>query len=382
MKRYFRPKIIIYGFCFFLLGNCKVPYDPPIKNRQTNVLVVEGFIDGAAPTVIKLSRTRMVSNNDTASVIPELFATVLVQDEQNNTYQLSGLGDGTYSSLNTLNLNPANKYHVRIQTAGGKEYVSDFVAYKVSPEIDEIGWKLKDDGLQVFLNTHDQTDATRYYRWECIETWEFHSTYYSYLIYNPSRNVVVPRNDQIHVCWQTNNFSTILLGSSAKLEHDVIEQAPLVFIPEHSKKTSVLYSILVKQYALDADGYSYWVAMKNNTEKIGSIFDPQPNQTTGNVHCVTNPSEIVVGYVGAGSTVETRHYIKNSEMPQGWNLGSGCETRIIPDIPDSLAYYFNGGYTPMSESITPTNQTIYTGSYTECVDCTLTGTNVKPDFWP
>jgi hypothetical protein len=370
------------AFCFFLLGNCKVPYDPPLKNGQAHFLVVEGFIDGAAPTVIKLSHTRMVSNYDTAAQIPELFAKVFVEDDQNNVYGLSGLGDGTYTSFNTLSLNPANKYRVRIQTAGGKEYVSDFVPYKASPEIDEIDWKLKDGGLQVFVNTHDQNDATKYYRWEYQETWEFHSTYHSYLIYDPARNMIFSRNGQVHICWQTNNFSTILLGSSAKLEHDIIEQAPLVYIPEHSQKTSVLYSILVKQYALDSEGYNYWEAMKSNTEKIGSIFDPQPNQTTGNVHCVSNADETVVGYIGAGSTVETRHYIKNAEMPQGWNLASGCETKDVPDIPDSLRYYFGAGYTPMTQSITSTGATIYTGAFVECVDCTLQGTNVKPDFWP
>ena len=382
MKRYISWKLMVYGFCFFLLGNCKVPYDPPLKNGQTNFLVVGGFIDGAAPTVIKLSRTRMVSNNDTATQIPELFATVLIEDDQNNSYQLGASGDGTYSSFNTLNLNPANKFRVRIITAGGKEYVSDFVAYKVSPEIDKIGWKLKDDGLQVFLNTHDANDATKYYRWEYNETWEFHTTYPTGLIYLPASNTVVPRNDQVYTCWQSNNFSSILIGSSAKLQHDVIEQAPLLYIPPHSQKTSVLYSILVKQYALDVEGYNYWEAMRNNTEKIGSIFDPQPNQTVGNVHAVSDAAELVVGYIGAGSTVETRHFIKNSEMPQGWNLSSGCETIEVPNIPDSLSFYFTGGYMPISENLTPSNSILYTSALSECVDCTLHGTNIKPDFWP
>jgi hypothetical protein len=380
MRKIFYWKIIVFAFCFFLLGNCKVPYDPPLKNGQTNFLVVEGFIDGAAPTVIKLSRTRMVSNNDTATQIPELFATVLVEDDQNNSYSLGASGDGTYTSFNTLNLNPANKYRVRIQTAGGKEYVSDFVPYKASPGIDELGWKLKDGGLQVFVNTHDPNDATKYYRWEYKETWEFHSAFATNLEYLPNTDEIVPRTDQVHICWQSNNFSTILIGSSAKLQHDVIEQAPLLYIPAHNQKTSVLYSILVKQYALDLDGYNYWEAMRNNTEKIGSIFDPQPNQTIGNIHSVSDAEELVVGYIGAGSTVETRYFIKNSEMPQGWNLPSGCETRTVTS--DSTAFYFGNGYDPTSESMLPTGDVIYEGAFVECVDCTLAGTNVKPDFWP
>ena len=43
--------------------------------------------------------------------------------------------------------------------------------------------------------------------------------------------------------------------------------------------------------------------MQKNAESLGSIFDEQPTQITGNIHSVTNPSEQVIGYVSAG-TVE------------------------------------------------------------------------------
>ena len=379
IKKYLSWKIIVFGFCVLVLANCKIPYDPPVKSNQTNFLVVEGFIDGGAPTVMKISRTRIVSAGDTAKKNNELFASVFVEDDQGNSFRLQETGNGIYTSVNTLNLIPANKYHLRIVTANSKEYVSDAVPFKPSPEIDKIGWKLKDGGVQVFINTHDQNDATKYYRWEYKETWEFHSSYNSGLIYVPANNTVVTRTEQVFQCWRSNYSSSILLGSSAKLSHDVIEQAPLVYIEEHSQKLSVLYSILVKQYALDINAYNYWEAMRNNTEKVGSIFDPQPNQTVGNIHCTTDASEIVVGYIGAGGTLEKRFYIKNSELPANWNSYGMCETKDVTQ--DSIAIYFNGGYAPISQSMDPSG-IVYNSSYVECVDCTLQGTNIKPDFWP
>jgi hypothetical protein len=368
------------AFCCFLLGNCKVPYDPPLKPGQIHSLVVEGFIDGSDTVNIKLSRTRMVSAGDTADALPELNATVLIEDDQNSQYPLFSTGGGNYGSNGILNLDPSKKYRLRIQTAGGKEYASDFVPYKPVPEIDNIGWKFKDDGVMVYVNTHDPGEATKYYRWEYQETWEFHSTYNTGLVYIPAINLVVDRTDQVFICWRSNNFSTILLGSTAKLTHDVIEQAPIIFIPEHSQKLSVLYSILVRQIPLDINAYNYWVAMRNNTEKVGSIFDPQPNHTVGNIHCITNPSEIVVGYISAGSTTKKRFFIKNSELTSNWNISQACETRDVTE--DSTAYYFTAGYAPLSESLTPTGAKLYNASYIECIDCTLFGSNVKPDFWP
>ncbi len=381
MRKYLSWKIILFGFCILFLGNCKIPYDPPVKSNQTNFLVVEGFIDGGAPTNIKISRTRIVSAGDTAQKNNELFASVSVEDDKGNSFRLLESGNGFYTSLNTLNLNPANKYHLRIVTTNSKEYLSEAVPFKPSPQIDKIGWKFKDGGVQVFINTHDQNDATKYYRWEYKETWEYHSRYKSGLQYDALNNTVVSRTEQVYVCWRSNNSSSILLGSSAKLAHDKIEQAPLVYIEEHSQKLSVLYSILVKQYALDINAYNYWEAMRNNTEKVGSIFDPQPNQTVGNIHCTTNASETVVGYIGAGSTLEKRIYIKNNELPENWNTYGSCETKEVPNIPDSLIYYFGGGYDPISISVTPAGLS-YNSSYIECVDCTLQGTNIKPDFWP
>jgi hypothetical protein len=379
MKKIFSKKIIVCILAISLAGSCKIPYDPPLKSSDTNSLVVEGYIDGAAPTIFTLSRSRILSNGDTATRKLELHARVLVEDDHQNSFLLTETGDGVYASIDVLNLTPASKYRLHIFTSDAREYVSDLVSFKQSAPIDSIGWSIKDDGVQTFVNTHDPSNSTRYYRWSFSETWEVHSYYYSTYEYISSTNSVVPRTNQVYQCWRSDNSTGILLGSSAKLTNDVINQAPLVYIAPHDSKLNVLYSILVKQYALDADGYNYWVAMKSNTENVGSIFDPQPNQTTGNIHCVTDASETVVGYVGAGNSVEKRMFIQNSSLPTGWNTWPACELLIVPDIPDSLKFYFANGYEPIEPTWPPGG---YESSSSECVDCTLFGTNVKPLFWP
>ena len=376
MKKIIFPwKIITCCTAIVFFSKCKVPYDPPVLSSNARYLVVEGYINGNGLTSIKLSRTRNITSGDTAAAINELNATVAVEDQNNTSYFLSEAGNGIYAG-NTF-LNPANHYRLHIHTAANKEYVSDFVLYKQSPPIDTVGWNFKNNDVQVYANTHDPQNTTRYYRWSYTETWEFHSAYYSALMYDPASMGLVSRTNQIYTCWQSQNSTNILLGSSAKLSLDVIHEAPLVLIPFHDTRISVLYSILVTQYALDSSAYNYWQAMKSNTESVGSIFDPQPNQTRGNIHCVSDSSEIVVGYIGAGSTVESRIYISNSSMPTSWNVPPDCTIKKV--TADSVVFYFyTSGYVPI-DLIQPG---LFSGSTSTCVDCTNIGTNIKPSFWP
>jgi hypothetical protein len=378
-QKYFSWKWMMFLAVLFL-SNCKVPYDPPVKSSKTHFLVVDGFLNANGPTNIKLTRTRNISSGDTAAYINEINASVIIEDDQNNVYPLYETGGGNYSG--DYPLSPYGTYRLHITTSDQKEYRSDFVPCKLSPPIDNLGWKFKDGNVQVFVNTHDPNNHTTFYRWDYTETWEFHSDYYSTLVYDPISEKVIDRTVPVFVCYRTRNSSNIILGSSAKLQQDVIHEGPLEQIPNHDKRISVLYSVFVTQYALDSAGYNYWNAMRGNTETTGSIFDPQPNQTKGNIHCLTDSTERVIGYVGAGSTQQQRLFISNSEMPPGWNQGGNCTEIDVPA--DSVKFYLAGtSYIPYATD--PPGAFIPKGYFSAsatCVDCTLTGSPVKPTFWP
>lgn len=383
-KKYSLFKIIIPLITGFIITGCKIPYEPKLKPSDTNSLIVEGFIDGSAPVVVKLSRSRMLSNEDTAARKYELGARVIVEDDKQDSYPLSEMGNGIYISNYTLPLSSPNQYRLHIFTSDNVEYVSDFVPFKNSPLIDSIGWEIKDGGVQVYVNTHDQYDTTRYYRWEYNETWEYHSEFPSFYQYNPKDSTVTGRSVPVQVCWQSDNSTNLLLGSSAKLAHDVIYQMPLSYIQPHDQKLSFLYSVLIKQYALDLNGYNYWSALKSNTESMGSIFDPQPNEMNGNIHCLTNPAVKVVGYISAGNHTEKRVFISNTSLPADWNPYSFCLEIDVPNNKDSLNKYFGAGYDPIDAIPPPPAIPVkYSASNIECVDCTSTGgTTSKPSFWP
>ena len=154
-------------------AGCKEKYDAPVVSPDTGYLVVEGNINsGNGTTLIKLSRTTKL---DDRSLIPEQGALVKVEGNDNNSFDLIDNSFGQYGA--DLVLNPAVKYRLNITTSTGRKYLSDFTAVTNSPPIDSISWKRDNGGVQVYVNSHDPSNNTKYYQWQYVETWEFHSAY-------------------------------------------------------------------------------------------------------------------------------------------------------------------------------------------------------------
>jgi len=385
--------LVLAGIIILLIANCTKPYTPTAITKAPNYLVVEGVINTGSndSTLIKLSRTVPLSAG--VGTTPELNATITIQSDNNQSYNLHELGNGMYVS-DDLSLANTHKYRLSINTTDGKNYVSDYIAPVSTPSIDSIGFTIKSNGLQLYANTHDPNNNTHYYRWDYTETWQFHSKYFSYYVSNGTDMVPRTPSQYIYQCWGNGISNDIILGSSAKLTQDVIYQNPITFIESSSEKVESRYSILVKQYALSSAGYNYFEQLRQNTEELGGIFDPQPSQLTGNVHCTTDATIPAIGYVTAGTIQQKRVYINNSQLPNSWT------TTYPYNCGEDTALYFNPK-TKLNEVLLylvplPSNQLAtepYFGVpagmnpigflYSDpiCVDCSLRGTLIKPSFW-
>ncbi|WP_426671664.1 DUF4249 domain-containing protein [Mucilaginibacter sp. McL0603] len=362
-----------------LILACKKPYNPPAITSKNNYLVVEGQINtGPDSTIINLSRTVNLSAKTTLN--PELNAIVTVEDNQNRSYIINEIGKGKYAAPG-LNLPATAECRLRIKTANGKTYLSDFITPKITPPIDSIGFVIQKDGIQIYLNTHDPTANSRYYRWDYNETYIFHAFYDSYYKIVDGKPKFRGANESVYQCWRSDTSSTIVLNSSAKLAQDVIYQTPITFLPSTSEKLEDRYSILVKQFALTPVEFDYYQNLKKNTQELGSIFDAQPSQLQGNIQCVSNPSEPVIGYITAGTIAEKRIFIDSRYLP-AWHATTfydtyGCAIDTIT-VKDSTHYpYFYGTIPPLYLPTTLPSA----AAYPICVDCSLRGTLVKPVFW-
>jgi hypothetical protein len=176
----------------------------------------------------------------------------------------------------------------------------------------------------------------------------------------------------------------------------VIANQQLTSIPITSEKIADRYSILVKQYALTQEAYNYWLLVKTDTEQLGSIFDAQPSELPGNIHCITTPAEPVIGYMGVGAVSQVRIYIDSRHLPilhtiypvsvDGCYIGTYLFAHtigpgdVINDVPTWIysgkQYVLNvigGAFGGPVQGYTATDRF--------CADCTLRGPNRQPDFW-
>lgn len=363
-------------YILIIVSGCKDVYNPPLKTAVTNYLVVEGnILAGNDSTIIHLSRTIAIS--DTAKTQPELNASVTVEGDGGDAYSLQEQNNGDYAAP-SLNISLSEKYRIHIFTTDGKEYTSDYVPVKQTPPIDSISWKFDSTGgVNIFVNTHDATGSTQYYRWEYAETWEHRSVDSSVLIYDNGALRYRTPDEEIYRCWDINNSGDIFLSASTGLSSDVIFEKKLVNIPFKSPKIRWVYSILVTQYALTKEGYEFWDNLKKNTEQLGSIFDPQPFSEFGNIHCITNADEPVVGFINACSAARKRIYIYWVQVHFPYEL-TDCKMILVSS--NKIDEIFSGyRFVPLS---------YYNGgtvrAYTvECLDCREQGgTNVKPSYMP
>jgi len=394
-----------YYLLLLVLFCCKKPYTPPAITGNGSYLVVQGVINaGSDSTTISLSRTVKVSSAVTAN--PVLNAIVAVQSDQNVSYPLTETTNGNYVAAG-LNLDFAHQYRLSIKTSNNVQYQSDLVPVIITPPIDSIGFNIlsspADTGIQIYANAHDPTNTIKYFRWDYSEAWKFHSKFYSYYISDGTTLELRTPAQDVSTCYTNDVSSNIVLGSTAKLKQAEVYQNPIIFIPSTSEKLESEYSIQLRQYALTADAYNFWVNLKTNSEQLGSIFDAQPSTVNGNIHCITNPSEPVIGYLSVSTVPTKRIFIQSSQIPS-WIplypytcsepyccLPPNCKppgfcldtvrlgsVSFIGELVKESNAYVDDGLPPANGDLLPAYFFVVPR---ECADCTTRGSTTPPPFW-
>jgi Domain of unknown function (DUF4249) len=366
---------------------CRKAYEPKEIKASSHILAIDGVINVGANSSTQFVLTRSRSLLDSVTDLPELGAQVMIQSAAGTNYPLIDTGtNGIYVS-EPLNLDPGQKYQLLVTTAEGNKYMSDLVTPKLSAPIDSVNWELVEDpsfGTQVvnvYVNSLDPTNNTRFYRWDYLETWQHVSWYESFWALTGNIEHGLFPSETTHTCWSTALSTTIALGTTITLSSDVISQIKVATLTKDDPKLDIKYSMLVRQYPLDQEAYTYWLNIQKNSQNLGGLFDPVPGQLPGNIHGVTNPRDPVFGYISACSITDKRIFISNDQVP-GWNSHPfmDCPLKynfpedpfnvVVWNYPDTAyqLYYYSGG--------------VMIITYKSCLDCRYQGgTLVKPSFW-
>ena len=368
--------IIVLISSLFLMNSCVTPFIPKVSEDK-KIMVIEGLITDQPDTnTIKLSRsltlgTRAVSN-------PVNGCIVTISDDLGNIFSFTETSDGKYvSDPSEFQGVTGRFYTLYINTndgPGSLNYQSYPMELKPVPTIDslyyektaikEVDGTNSQEGCQIYLDTHDPTNQSKFYRWEYSETWEFRIPY------------IVPNSK----CWISNKSDLINIKSTTSLDQSKISRYPLYFISNTTDRLRVMYSILVKQYSLNENEYQYWEKLQKTTELVGGLYDITPSTITSNVYCLDNPDEQVLGFFSVSASASKRLFIKGNFA----GIFTPYTDRVC--IADTI---FGGEPIPSLGTYTwiivdhpvPPPQYVIITRVKGCYDCTVRGTNIEPDFW-
>jgi len=369
---------------------CVYPYEVVIDQHGERPLVVEGDIHIGGITVVKLSHV-LPFDAEEQDYSRILLATGYIEGEDGTRVEGSGISPLTFD---TSSLREDQRYRLHIRTydpQGGdvsNEFESEWLSPMPAPTIDGLTYSHHPEYGELWIGLSMHCHGSHHFRWTFSETWEYHSDIPSSFEYKPQLQTV-GRYDgpTLYYCWDSANSSQINIFSTANQTEDSFEELAFHTIPLDDRRLQVMYRIKVQLEALSENAYNYWYNIQQNSEGQGSIFSPTPSEMASNVHCITDPTIQVMGYLNAAvQTDATMYYDNGIEHYYKARLPfERFDEKVSTMQPDSMAFWYAHGYLPyqeLYESPAPT-PSHYIWAQSICIDCReLGGTKTKPEGWP
>ncbi|SFB56245.1 DUF4249 domain-containing protein [Algoriphagus aquimarinus] len=378
--------VVLIVLCVALVSGCREPFEPDIKAADLTVLVVEGYLDTEGlPSQLRLSYTRNIQSDDSSQ--PSYpSAEVYLESASGMDYPLTDLGGGVYEFSYDIPEN--DNYTLRIIANDGKTYTSELIKPILTPEIIDVGFEKNESGVEVYLTTKGDQNADDFL-WTYEETYAYRPRISTSFIYDPAVEDVVTRSfeQRTNMCYRGGVSADLILETSSRFEDQFVFRQSITQIPQNDERLSVRYSILISQKALDKKASEFWEILRKNTNDLGSIFSPLPSNIRGNIKNDQDPTLPVVGFVSLGTVRQERYFIDvrevvpwRADVPEYYECYIESDTVLVEKYGQAFAsgsfvpvvpIVLDGAYTPIG----------YQGAPRRCTDCTLRGTNVKPDFW-
>jgi len=384
-------KSIIIGLvALLLIGGCTYPYTPEV-DEIPEMIVISGRL--SSPDGLPVVEVSKSSSFNDPSFNPVSKCTVVISDDRNNRFSLWESTPGKYIySVPWEYLTFGTAFRVEVTTPDGKQYQSDYETMLPCPPIENLYYQVEKKetdnpdnplyGIQFFLDTDASGFEARNFMWDLTETWEYHSEYRVGDYYDGTIHFTGQSLDTLFYCWKTGHIYELFTFTVNNLTSGRITRCPLNYVSGHTDRLSVKYSLLVRQYAISQNAYNYWNTVQHQTQNTDGMYETQPVSITGNVHCITNPGETVLGYFMVASYTEKRIFV-----PRDFDFTIYSPPCPPYDLDAQSLDLFLSKYPPEDYPIYLLNlsgmmQGPWDYADQTCFDCTKLGGSVtKPDFW-
>jgi hypothetical protein len=398
-----------------ILSSCVYPFDLS-EDVPEKLLVVEGYISNKE----KDSEIRLSYSNKFKTRMFEMIsdAQVIVLENNSIAHTFVENEPGIYLPSDTLFVANSNSVYKMQLVIDNKTYESSEVRIKRSAEIERLDFRTTDKyiagddiqyrALEILVTNYEDPDVSKYHRYSVDETWlvtsrdTFNQRFRPIFIYDKAGIIVdvswnVESNIQSTYCWASSSVKIFQPTSTEGLIRNQLVRVPVFGTSIQNIKLLYKYSVLVKQYSIPQETYYFLSMMNQFSENDVSLYDTQPGYVDGNIRCLNDGKEKVIGVFYASDVVEKRIFIrindlnptdraivKNSELvcPLEFvsvpNSENANKTPSLTYLRDSVMY--GKGYV-VANVLFEADYDITQNSYEYCCDCRVLGSNIKPDFW-
>ncbi|HZY80806.1 MAG TPA: DUF4249 domain-containing protein [Cyclobacteriaceae bacterium] len=376
------------------LMGCIEPYSTDFPFFPGDVVVIDGRLDATARSItVKLSRPQAINDEAAPPIVPG--ADVALIGSRGLHLNLIEERPGIYSTTN-VPVNYDEKYNLDVTLNDGRKFISDPVEVLRTPQIDLVTYDFTNDerGIEILLNTHDESGKAKYFGWDYVETYEYTSLFESHFTFINKIPEKRAQEDQVYRCWRTAPSFSIGIATTRDLTASTVYRYPVLSIPGGSLKLSIRYSVLINQRVISPEEFIYLKEMKKTTEQLGDFFGPLPTTAPGNFHEVGNASSTVLGFFSASEITKKRIFINYKDLPETLQIPQGfgsCQAELTCDQnpnrkrtgPEScLNPEILTSTTVILDRITHLDSIFYSYTKRECADCrSHGGVTTKPDFW-
>ncbi|SDE63551.1 protein of unknown function [Pricia antarctica] len=387
-RKYRRKKGVYLLFILSLLhSGCVEEFQPDTEFFESALVIESVVTDEVKPQEIVLSRTFRFEENNPQ---PEQNAKVSIIDNDEIEYAFTEVEPGRYLSTDAFGAIPEKEYRLNIETDDGTRYNSDASKLTGAADIQEVyavaATNLNNvEGVSLRIDTFDPTGNSRYYRFDYEESYKIIAPKWVNVdaVFENGALSFQPKTREQQTCYNTVLSNTINLASTNGRVEDRLTGFPLRFIEKDNYIIAHRYSILVHQYVISPEAFSYYTYLADLSTS-GSLFsESQPGFLAGNIFS-DNGSEKVLGYFEVSSSTSKRIFFNHRDLfPDDFSLSypNSCEVAkpeslvAIPLLESGDAKFFGYNVEPGQ----------YEGPYVlvsrVCGDCRVLGDNVVPDFW-
>lgn len=370
--------LIIVSF-LLLLSGCMEEIDLT-SEKYKQALVINGAITNKpGPYTVKISYSSRISY---PQYKPVAGCTVTIEEKSGTVEQLMEVDTGMYkTSEGGIQGKVGHSYRVVVETPDGKTFQSDYQKIREPVGIDSIYHRFEHrtnpntesdfEGYQFYISTETAQEKETYFLWQLKETYEYTADWplVATMHYGVMKENI--DTDSIYRCWKTNYVKEIFNENTLGLAIQQIKNHPLNYVTTESKRLQHKYSLLIKQFIINQDAYTYWNNIREQLSGEDFLYARQPFPIRGNMYNPSDEKQTVLGYFTVAGVTSRRVFVDSPHVEL--NIDK-CfvdhDLRFINPLSFHAKLYFtrdNNGLGMVQES---------------CIDCRMEGGSLeKPNFW-